>query len=89
MRRRPPPTAAARLVILLSAIGACTSPPHQNVAHPTYGYAEYKTDLAQCRNDNSSIITTQGYDVQTQVIVDEPKSAACMTAHGWQTAPAK
>jgi hypothetical protein len=75
---------AASLGILLGVVCACTTPRYQNVTHPNYGDAEYKTDLAQCRRDNSTVETHQGYDVQTEVKVDEAKAASCMTARGWQ-----
>jgi hypothetical protein len=79
------PRASASLAILLGVLSSCApATQYQNAAHPNYGDAEYKTDLAQCRHDNSTTKTTQGYDIQTTVVVDEPKAASCMTARGWQ-----
>jgi len=40
--------------------------------------------LAQCRRENSTVETTQGYDMQSHVVVDEAKATACMSARGWQ-----
>jgi hypothetical protein len=79
--------ASASLALVLGLLPACAAPTrYQNTAHPTYGDAEYKTDLAQCRQQNSKTTTTQGYDLQTVVTVDEPRAAACMTTRGWQPA---
>jgi hypothetical protein len=64
---------------------ACSSEQHRNTTNPNYGEAQYKTDLAECRRQNSRIESIQGYDVQNRIIVDEAKANACMTAHGWQT----
>jgi hypothetical protein len=71
---------------VLSALSACATTHYQNTAHPTYGDTEYQNDLAQCRKENSTFTTTQGYDVQVHVDVDEAKAASCMTARGWQAA---
>ncbi len=84
MARRYLPRALATLAIPLGLLCCCTPGHYQNTTHPNYGDAEYKADLAQCRHDNSTTKTTQGYDVQTIVTVDEPKAASCMTARGWQ-----
>jgi hypothetical protein len=86
MRCCRPPRASAHLSILLGALCACTPTRYQNVTHPSYGDAEYKNDLVQCRRENSTVVTTQGYDMQSRVTVDEAKAAACMSARGWQTA---
>jgi hypothetical protein len=84
MHRCRLPCRSASLAILLGALSACTSAHYQNVGHPDFGDAEYRSDLAQCRRDNSTVVTTQGYDVQQRVTVDEAKAASCMTARGWQ-----
>jgi hypothetical protein len=86
MRRCRLPRASASLSILLGALCACTQARYQNVTHPSFGDAEYKNDLAQCRRENSSVETIQGYDVQQRVTVDEAKAAVCMSARGWQKA---
>jgi hypothetical protein len=86
MRRCHLPHGPAGLAILLGMLCACTPTHYQNVNHPNYGDNEYSTDLAQCRRDNSTVVTHQGYDVQTEVQVDEAKVAACMTTRGWQKA---
>jgi len=73
-------------VVIVALLGGCATDHYQNVSHPNYGDAEYKTDLAQCRKENTAITTTQGYDVQIHTDVDEAKAASCMTARGWQKA---
>jgi hypothetical protein len=88
MRRCSLPRALARLSLLLGALCGCTQARYQNVTHPGFGDAEYKNDLAQCRRENSSVVTIQGYDVQERVVVDEAKATACMSARGWQKAGA-
>jgi hypothetical protein len=45
---------------------------------------EYEADPQQRRGDNSTAVTTQGHDPQTQVVVDEPKAPACISARVWQ-----
>ena len=67
-------------------VSACSPAQYHNVNHPNYGDTEYKSDLAECRKENSTTTTTQGYDVQIHVDVDERKAASCMTARGWQPA---
>jgi hypothetical protein len=84
MHRPRPPSRSASLAILLGALCACTSEHYQNVGNPTLGDAEYTSDLAQCRRENSTVETIQGYDVQQRVTVDEAKAASCMTARGWR-----
>ena len=71
---------------LLGMASACSSVQYRNASHPTYGDTEYRSDLAECRKENSTTTTTQGYDVQIHVDVDEAKAASCMTARGWQPA---
>ena len=87
MRRCHQSSALGSLAFLLGILCACTpSTRYQNVTHTNYGDAEYKTDLAQCRQQNSTTKTIQGYDLQTQVTVDEAKASACMTDRGWRPA---
>jgi hypothetical protein len=86
MHRCRLPRGSASLAILLGVLCGCTSARYQNISHPGFGDAEYKNDLAQCRRENSSVVTIQGYDVQERVVVDEAKAAACMSARGWQKA---
>ncbi len=69
---------------LLGTASACSSTQYKNVNHPNYGDAEYQADRAQCRKENSTTTSTQGYDVQIHVDVDEAKAASCMTSRGWQ-----
>jgi hypothetical protein len=65
---------------------SCSSAQHQNTAHPDYGEAQYRADLAECRRQNSTVEMTQGYDMQSRVTTNEAKVAACMTGRGWRTA---
>jgi uncharacterized protein YceK len=67
-------------------LGGCSTGHYQNVSHPTYGDAEYKADLAQCRNQNSKIVMSTGYDDRSDIQVDEAKARSCMTDRGWQPA---
>ena len=53
-------------------------------AIPSYGDAQYKTDLAQCRKQNSKIVIVGGYDDKGEVQVDEDKARSCMNERGWQ-----
>jgi hypothetical protein len=74
----------AAAVIMAVTLSACAANHYQNSVHPNYGDAEYNADLAQCRKENSTITTIQGYDLQTHIDVDEAKAASCMTARGWE-----
>jgi hypothetical protein len=85
MRDKGLPRALAPLAMALGILCACSSARHQNVDHPNYGDLEYRTDLAECRKLHSTVVSIQGYDVQSQVTTDEAKVATCMTEHGWQT----
>lgn len=61
---------------------------YENSSHPNYGAAEFKADLAQCRNQSVTVVVgVQGYNVQSWTGVDETKTNGCMAAHGWQQAP--
>jgi hypothetical protein len=75
---------SATWAVALGALSACTSTQYHYVAHPDYGDAQHKADLAQCRRENSTVTTIQGYDVQEKVTVDEAKAGSCMTTRGWQ-----
>jgi hypothetical protein len=72
--------------MLLGVLCGCTSTRYQNITHPDYGDTQYKADLAQCRREHSTVTTTQGYDVQQKVTVDEAKVESCTAARGWQKA---
>ena len=69
---------------LLAALGGCNSVTYKNPSHPEYGDAQYKTDLAQCRKQNSKIVIVGGYDDKGEVQVDEDKARSCMNERGWQ-----
>ncbi len=73
------------LVFTTAPLLACSSAQHQNAAHPEYGDAQYRADLAECQRQNSKVETSQGYDLQSHVVTDQPKAEACMTARGWRT----
>jgi hypothetical protein len=75
------PLAAA---LLLGVLGGCTANHYTNASHPGYGDAEYKADLKQCRDQNSKIIMSSGYDDRSTVDVDEDKAQSCMNQRGWQ-----
>jgi hypothetical protein len=83
--RKFPAKALAMGALLSAALLGCSSAQHQNATHPNYGDAQYQSDLAECRKQNSKIESIQGYDVQNRIIVDEAKADACMTGRGWQT----
>jgi hypothetical protein len=83
MRRRLP-RAPLFAALLLAALGGCDTPRYKNASHPGYGDAEYKSDLAQCRRQNSKIVMSQGYDDKSSVEVDEAKAQSCMNERGWQ-----
>jgi hypothetical protein len=70
--------------LLLLTLNGCASTQYKNATHPNYGDAEYKDDLAQCRKQNSKVVTSYGYDYRTEVQVDEPKAQSCMAELGWQ-----
>ena len=84
MRRRHPSCVPLMLALLWGAMSGCGSTPHQNAGHPGYGEAEYKSDLSQCRRENSKIVMSEGYDTKSDVQVDAAKAQACMAAHGWR-----
>lgn len=72
-------------VFMAALLQACSSAQHQNVAHPNYGDPQYFSDLADCRRQHSTVVSIQGYDVQSRVTTDEPKVDTCMTDLGWRT----
>jgi hypothetical protein len=71
-------------ILLLAALCGCDSTQYRNANHPNFGDAEYKSDLAQCRKENSKIVMVTGYDDKSEVHTDEDKARACMTQRGWQ-----
>jgi hypothetical protein len=77
--------AAFAIALLFAALTACAPTQYRNATHPNYGEAEYKTDLKHCRSQNSKLVTSNGYDVHTDVQVDEPKAQSCMSERGWQS----
>ena len=79
----------SHLGIYLFVLCACVAPLHyENSSHSNYGAREYSADLAQCRHRSvTMVVSTQGYNVQSGVGVDEVKTNACMEQQGWQQAP--
>ena len=83
MRRRLP-RASLATTLLLVVLGGCDTTHYKNPSHPSYGDAEYKNDLAQCRKQNSKVVIRGGYDDKSVVEVDEDKARSCMNERGWQ-----
>jgi hypothetical protein len=77
------------LGVCLFVLSACVAPLHyENSSHSNYGAQEYGADLARCRHRSVTMVaSTQGYNVQSGVGVDEVKTNACMAEQGWQQAP--
>ena len=73
------------LIIVLIPLMGCSSTHYANPSRPGSTEADYKNDLAQCRKQNSTIVTSSGYDDRSEVRVDEAKVQACMTERGWRT----
>jgi hypothetical protein len=78
------PRASLATGLLLAVLGGCDSTQYKNASHPNYGDADYKSDLAQCRKQNSKVVAVSGYDDRSELHVDEAKSRSCMTERGWQ-----
>jgi hypothetical protein len=62
----------------------CSSTQYSNPSRPGSTEADYKDDLAQCRKQNSTIVTSSGYDDRSEVRVDEAKAQSCMSQRGWR-----
>jgi hypothetical protein len=81
----------AHLAILSGVICACVPLPERylNSAHSRYGNEEYISDLAQCRNENSTVVVSILDDalLPATVGVNEVKADGCMSRHGWEPAP--
>jgi hypothetical protein len=67
-------------------IGCAAKPGYVNTVHPEYGAAQQDADLAQCRKQNTQVVSQGGYAQVTQTKVDEPAVQTCMTTLGWQPA---
>ena len=72
------------LIVMLIPLMGCSSTQYANPSRPGSTDADYKNDLAQCRKQNSTIITSAGYDDRSEVRVDEAKAQSCMTERGWR-----
>ena len=72
------------LFVGLILLMGCSSTQYANPGRPGSTEADYKNDLAQCRKQNSTIVTSSGYDDRSEVRVDEAKVQACMTERGWR-----
>jgi hypothetical protein len=84
MRGRRLPRASLAATLLLATLAGCDSTQYRNASHPNYGDADYKSDLAQCRKQNSKVVAVSGYDDRSEIQVDEAKARSCMTKRGWQ-----
>jgi hypothetical protein len=89
MHHRSLPSPRSYLAVPLLVLCACVPPQrYENISHLNYGATDYSTDLAQCRHRGATTVaSTLGYNVQSEVRVDEVKTNACMAAQGWQQAP--
>jgi hypothetical protein len=82
----------AYLAILISGtLYACAPlPPERylNSVHSQYGNGEYLSDLAQCRNENSTVVVSVlDYTLLPATVgVEEVKANGCMARHGWESA---
>ena len=72
------------LIIVLIPLMGCSSTHYANPSRPGSTEADYKNDLAQCRKQNSTIVTSSGYDDRSEVRVDEAKVQACTAERGWR-----
>jgi hypothetical protein len=84
MRRRRVPCVTIATTLLLVVLGGCVTTQYKNPSHPGYGDTEYKSDLAECRKQNSKVVIRGGYDDKASVEVDEDKARSCMNERGWQ-----
>jgi len=72
--------------LVCGVLGGCASTRYENTLHPDYGATQHDADLAQCRKQNSTTVTSSGYNPTTQVKVDEDAVQGCMTTLGWRKA---
>jgi len=72
------------LIVILMPLVGCSSTQYAKPSRPGSTDADYKNDVAQCRKQNSTIITSSGYDDRSEVRVDEAKAQSCMTERGWR-----
>ena len=72
------------LIIVLIPLMGCSSTQYANPSRPGSTEADYKDDLVQCRKQNSTIVTSSGYDDRSEVRVDEAKVQACTAERGWR-----
>jgi len=74
----------AGTALVCGVLSGCASTRYENTMHPEYGAAQQNADLAQCRQQNSRVVTHSGYAEATETKVDEQGVQTCMTALGWQ-----
>ncbi len=72
------------VAVLMPLTGCSSTPQYANPSRPGSSEADYKSDLAQCRKQNSTIVTSSGYDDRSEVHVDEAKAQSCMAGRGWR-----
>jgi hypothetical protein len=91
MSHSSPRSRWAYLAMLSSALCACAPLPERylNSVHPQYGTGEYLSNLAQCRNENSTVVVNiLDYALLPATVgVEEVKADGCMARHGWELAP--
>jgi hypothetical protein len=64
--------------------GGCTPTRYTNPSHPEFGTQQYDSDRALCEKANSKVTVHQGYDIVTEVTVDQDGVKSCLAAKGWQ-----
>ena len=74
----------APLVAVSITLMGCSSTQYANPGRPGSTEADYKNNLAQCRKQNSTVVTSTGYEDRSEVHVDEAKAQACMSERGWR-----
>jgi hypothetical protein len=74
----------AATALVCGALSGCATTHYVNTMHPEYGATQHDTDLAQCRQQHSQVVTHAGYSEAVDVKVDEPAVQTCMTTLGWQ-----
>lgn len=80
----------SHLAVALGVVLCGCTPPvlYENAAHPNYGAAEFRADLARCQSQSVTVVaTTVDYNIRGTAGIDEMKANACMGIRGWQQAP--
>ena len=77
-------TGWAGAALICGLASGCAPASYVNTMHPEYGATQHDTDLAQCRQQHSTVIQHAGYADASEVKIDEPAVQSCMTSLGWQ-----